>query len=94
MGIGGITAICARARVARAAPLFSSDQVYLVLLVRLHGVFQSNSSRSDRESLRLVGLAVAIRDQSGTDNFDDREIPQRLAVAADAEVPVHLERSS
>ena len=59
--------------------------------LRLQGDVQSDLPGQIRQSLRL-GIAVALRAQSGSDRSDDREPSNRLVVAIDAKLPLHRHR--
>ena len=59
--------------------------------LRLQGDVQSDLPGQVRQSSRL-GIAVALRHQSGADRADDRELPNGLAVALDAKLPLRRRR--
>ena len=92
VGRGGVAAVRARNRVARARLLHTPGQVDRVQLLRLQSIFQPLPPGKVRQSLWLVGLTVALRAQSGTDHFDDRKLSYRLVVAIDAKLPIHRQR--
>ena len=59
--------------------------------LRLQGDVQSDLPGQVRQSLRL-GIAVALRDQSGTDQSDDRKLSDGFVVALDARLPLRRHR--
>jgi hypothetical protein len=87
LGSRGVVAVCTRNRIAGDRTLHSPTLSESGQSLRLQGDVQSDLSGNIWQRLRL-GVALALRIESGADRADDRELPQRLVVALDAKLPI------
>src|SRR5207249_4576287 len=91
MGRGGVATVRAGYRVARNRLPGASGRPENRQPLRFQGDVQSDLPGQVRQSPRM-GIALALRDQSGADQSDDRELSNRFAVALDARLPVRHKR--
>ena len=91
VGRGGVAAVRAGDRVAGNRLSGARGRPENGQPLRLQGDVQSDLPGQVRQSLWL-DIAVALRDQPGADQSDDRELPNGSAVAPDAELPLRRRR--